>query len=364
MTILHRYILRQFISVLALCCSVFTLLFLVFDFFDRIDNIFPEKPSVLLVVQYFLYKTPLFFSQTLPMAVLAATLLSLGLLAKNSELTAMRACGAKISWLTRPIWISGIVLSLIALLFNETIVPYSTRRVKEIYNIDIRKKDKRGGYSQNDFWWRSGERFFSIGQFDSRTESLLDVSIFTINNDFQIIKRLDAAETLWQDPIARWKMKNIEEYSIDNTNREIDKKTNRVLPLPISEEPKDFYAVETEPLSMNFAQMKAFIDKQSKNGLNVSSYLSDLYDKIAFPFICFVVAIIVIPFALKPARTQGLAGSVLAGILIGFTYYAVHSFSLAMGRAEIWHPLLAAWMANIVMISVALVLNLGAEAPN
>jgi lipopolysaccharide export system permease protein len=58
-----------------------------------------------------------------------------------------------------------------------------------------------------------------------------------------------------------------------------------------------------------------------------------------------------------------MAFSSLAAIFVAFTYYAVDSFSISMGRAELLPPLLAAWMANILMGIVALVLNLGAEAP-
>jgi hypothetical protein len=58
-----------------------------------------------------------------------------------------------------------------------------------------------------------------------------------------------------------------------------------------------------------------------------------------------------------------MALSSLAAISVAFLYYAVDSFSISMGRAELLPPFLAAWSANIVMGIVAFVLNLGAEAP-
>jgi lipopolysaccharide export LptBFGC system permease protein LptF len=48
---------------------------------------------------------------------------------------------------------------------------------------------------------------------------------------------------------------------------------------------------------------------------------------------------------------------------VAFAYYAVDSFSISMGRAELLPPLLAAWSANIVMGIVAFILNAGSEAP-
>ena len=115
---------------------------------------------------------------------------------------------------------------------------------------------------------------------------------------------------------------------------------------------------------MSYRRLSKFIREQKANGLAVSSYYADLYEKIAFPCVSFIVVLVSLPFALKPARTGSMAGSFLAGLVIGFTYYAVHSFSVAMGRAEMYPALLAAWMANILLGVIGVILNLGAESPS
>lgn len=364
MKILHSYILRLFVKNLAICVGIIVLLFLVFDFFDRIDNILPENPKLFLVILYYLYKVPVILSQTFPIAVLASTMLTVALLSKNSELIAMRATGATVFWITKPILTACFLLSFGSLLLQELIVPSCLRRLKEIYNIDIMKKDKRGGYSQSDFWWRSDNYFFTANQFDSRSDSLLGFTQLEIDSHFNVTRRINADRAEWIDQHLGWSMKNVVDYKLKNGGQEISQNNNRVQPLPIRYTPRDFFSVEADPLSMSYFQMRDFIDKQKANGLDVSSYLADLYNKFSSPFICLIVSFVVLPFALKPARTGSMANSIMAGLTIGFTYYAVQSFSIAMGRAEIWPPLLAAWMANIVMGFVAIIFNLGAEAPH
>ena len=93
MKILTRYILSLTLKNLLLSLMVFTLLFLVIDFFEHFDNIVGEGASVISTAQYFLFKIPLTVSLMLPVAMLLATMLTLGLLSKNSEITAMRAAG-------------------------------------------------------------------------------------------------------------------------------------------------------------------------------------------------------------------------------------------------------------------------------
>ena len=369
MRILHRYVLSQLLKNLALTLSIFTLLFIVLDFFERIDNIMAEGASFILALQYFMLKIPLTISLMLPVAMLITTVLTFGLLAKNSELIAMRSSGLKLISIAQPALILGILVSLVNLLLSETIVPYAQRRSHEIYNIDIRKKDKRGGYSQEDFWWREKEKFYSIDTFDSRSNKIYNMSMFEISPEFKVARRTEAGSAQWLDPLLGWSMSNVRQYDFEDSTEnawrdtQLKLKTFSALPLPIKQQPEDFYDTKTDTQSMNYRQLRRFIREQGKNGIKVSGYLADLYSKFSFPFSCFIVVLAALPFSLKSARSGSLAVGFIASLAIGFSYYAVHSFSIALGRSELWPPILAAWMANILIGFVGVVLNLGAESP-
>lgn len=363
MKLLHRYILGQFLRTFGLCLAGFVFLFLVFDFMDRIDNIMGEDVSVWTVLQYFLFKIPQTLTLMLPIAGLVSTLLTFGILAKNSEITAMRSAGIRVLWLAKPVLIAGAVISLMCLLLNETLVPYSLQRVREIYNIDIKQKDLRGSYSGSNLWWRTGKEFYSVAFFDSRTKSFNDLVELSLDESFEVRERTDAKRTSWLNPELGWNMEDVTQYVFRDAQTPAMTYYRR-LPLPISEKPKDFFEFATDPETMNFAKLRKFIREQRANGLAVSGYLTDLHEKLAFPFINFIVVLVALPFSLKPARTGSMAGSFLAGLILGFTYYAVHSFSVALGRAELYPPLLAAWLANILLGVIGIILNLGAESPS
>lgn len=371
MKIIHRYVLSQTLRNLALGLLVFTALFMVIDFFDRFDNIVGDNASALEALQYYLYKIPLTLSLMLPVAMLLATMLTLGILSKNSEVTAMRAAGMRLLWIARPVILVGLGASLFSILLNETIVPWATRREKEVYNIDIRQKDKRGTYSQSDFWWREKNVLYSAGVFDSRTRSLQNLSRFRMTSDFKVAARTDAATVDWIDSTLRWNMKHIQQYDFtpllenpaDTSQKGPLVESIPSLPIDISQKPQDFYHAKTETSAMNFAQLRKFIKNQRSSGIPVSSYLADLYAKFSFPFVCLIVPLAVLPFSIRPARSGSMAGSFLAGLIMGFAYYVVHSFSISFGRAEIWHPFMAAWAANVLLALVATVLIAGTEAP-
>ena len=362
MSTIHRYITRELLRNLALCSMGLCFLFLMLDVFDRLDNLAQEDAGFGLTIKYFLYKVPPYFNMTLPVAMLVATMLTIGLLSKNSEITAMRASGLKVSWIARPVFIIGLALSLFSMLLAETVVPYCVRREREIYNIDIREKHKTGSYSQSDFWWRSGSDFFSVAMFDSRNDTLYNLSKLEIGSGFRINRRTDAGRTAWVKRGLGWTMYNVTQYLFPR-QRPIETNKMKSLALPISETPPDFYSAETKPASMSFMELRRFIKTQIATGVSTAGYFSDLYAKISFPFVVFISALVVLPFSLRSARSGSMSIGFMAGLVIGFTYYAVHSFSLALGRAEIWPAWLAAWMANIIMVTVGAVLNWGAESP-
>ena len=362
MKILHRYLLFQFLRNLGVFLFVSTLLFLIVEFFDRIDNIANENPPFWTIVHYFLFKIPLLVHVMLPVAVLVTTLFTIGLLSKHSEMTAMRSSGATLFWISRPILCAGLVISLLAIVFNETVIPYSARRVHEIYNIDIRKKHETGTYSKENVWWRSGRDFYSISAFDSRSNTMLDFSRLELNTDFKVTDRTNAHKVRWIDENLGWSMHQVVDFDLAPDNSVKSTSVKR-LTLPITEKPEYFYDVRLDAELMSFRALKKYMRKLANDGISTKNYISDLHAKLAFPFINFIVILVALPFALKPGRSGNLGASFIAGITIGFLYYVVHSFSFSLGRAELMNAILAAWMANILMGFVGVVLNWGAEAP-
>lgn len=361
MKILHRYILSQLVYNVLYSIMVFTFLFLTIDFIDRIDNVLEEGAGFLLITQYFLLKIPYFVTLVTPISMLIGTLFTVGLLSKNSELTAMRASGATVLWLMTPVLTFGIFMSFFSMCLEQVLVPHTQRRVREIYNIDIRKKDKRGGYSRNNFWWRQGNTFYSAGMFDSRSDTLHDLLILDFNKSHLLERRVDANHASFLTSALQWSMENV---IVRDFKDNVHPEQSLILadyPLLIERAPQEFYDAETDPYTMNFFALKEFITAQEANGIDTHEYLADLYNKLAFPFAAVIIPLVVLTFAMKPARSGSMASSIVASLFIGFSYYAIQSFFIALGRAELLPPLFAAWTTNIIFLFVGLTLLSGAE---
>lgn len=358
--VLHRYLLRQFVFSFLGCLFAFSSLFLVFDFFDRVRIFIREGSTVVQALSYLLFKLPLMVHLMTPIAVLLGVLMAVGRLSQLSEITAMRACGVSVFWIAKPLIGAGLVISVLMFLMGETIVPWSTEYVEQLYHVDIKKKVESGQFSRENFWYRADDKFYSISLYDSRSAALTDLSIFEMDPNFQVLRRIDAPEAEWVSPRIGWSMRDPVEIGFLKNGR-IRMEKFRRLPLVIRERPSDFYNMQLSPESMSYTALGTYIEKLQDEGVPVTKYLVDRAAKISFPLVNVLVVILALPFALIPARSGTLTRSFVAGASVGFAYYVVHGVSLSLGSAELLPVIPAAWAANIVFLCIGTYLMAGAE---
>ena len=140
MTILFRYILREYAKIFLMCFSGLMTIYLVIDFFEKVRRFLKFDANMVDVLAYFALKTPAISFQITPLAILMATLLTLGLLARNNEITAMRSCGISLTWIASPFLIFASFVSLILLSFSSTVIPLASEKAEQIRLVRIEKK--------------------------------------------------------------------------------------------------------------------------------------------------------------------------------------------------------------------------------
>ena len=337
-----------------------TALFLVVDLFERMRIFVDEGASVGQAAAYMIFKIPFILQMLLPIAVLVATLISIGRLSQNSEITAMRAGGASVWWLAQPLLGAGLALSLLSFIASETWVPWATDHSEEIYHFDIRKKDEKGTYSRSNYWYRKGEHFFNIGYYDSREKKIAGLSLFEMNETFTLRRRIDASQVVWKGREVGWTMLDVSETAVAQDGA-VNSTHYNSLPLVIDETPADFYQMDRTPESMTYRELSRYAEKMAEEGVPITDYLVSLAAKISFPFVNLIAVLIAFPFALTPARSGNMTLSFVAGVSIGFGYYLVHAVSLSLGSAELLPIAASAWAANFLLGSLGAYLLLGAE---
>jgi len=141
MRILDRYISSRFLSNLSFALVAFALIFVVVDMVENLDSFLDRHVPWGIILKYYLLYLPYIITMSLPVAVLLASLFSMGTLAKHNELVAMKAAGTSLYRILLPMVILGVVVSLADIFLGEVAAPVANRRKREIRLDYIEKHD-------------------------------------------------------------------------------------------------------------------------------------------------------------------------------------------------------------------------------
>jgi len=356
-TVVNRYLARQFLSLLLPILASFVLLYIIIDLFDRLDILLRHDASFSAAIRYFLFKIPLMLTQITPPAVITAALLTYGLMGRRNEIIALRSGGVSLMQTAAPVLVLSCAISVAALVWNETVVPYASRKFQYVNNIEIRKRALRGVLSERAIWYHGGDGFYHIDYVDRAQQAVFDVTIYRLDSAFHLRSVVHVPRADWRD--GRWQATDAVEYPM--TDGTVSGNPVPADGLRIGETLDDFLEVQREPEELSFAALRERIDDLSRKGIDASHYLVDLYLKLALPFASLVLTAVAVPIAGRLRRHPSIAAIVGLGTGIGFGYWVVLGLSTSLGQTGALPPLVAAWAANGVYLLVGAALFLSSE---
>jgi lipopolysaccharide export system permease protein len=353
-----RYLVREFLALFVPIVLAFIIVYLIVDFFDRLDVLLKNHATPTAAMRYFLFKIPLIVTQILPPAVLAAMLLSLGMLSRHNEITALRASGVSLLQTATPLLVLAAVLSCGVLVWNETIVPYCTREYQYVNNIEIRKRPQRAILSDRDIWYHGADGFYNIEHIDPRRNTLYGVTLYRTDPSFALRSIVETPAVQWTG--SGWESAGAVERTI-GADGEISTTPLPPQQLLMHETLDDFLAVHRDPEELNYLALRQRIKDLSRKGIDASAYLVDLNLKLAVPFTTLVLACVAVPLAGRVQRHPSLAAIVGTGLATGFSYWVILALSNSLGQSGVLPPLVSAWTANGIFLLVAGALFLSSE---
>src|SRR3989441_92471 len=131
-TLLDLYVSREYLRVFVLSFVSLVGLFYISTFIDLADKLFRGTATSRMLLRYFYWQTPQYVYYIIPLAALVATLVTMGLLTKNSELIVMRACGISLYRSALPILVFAVVFSGVLFMLEEHVLANSNRQAQRL----------------------------------------------------------------------------------------------------------------------------------------------------------------------------------------------------------------------------------------
>ncbi|MCP3178066.1 MAG: LPS export ABC transporter permease LptG [Desulfuromonadales bacterium] len=347
MTILNRYILSIYIRIFFLASATFVGIYLLVDFFEKVDNFIEHGASASQYLLYFGNKIPLIISQVTPLAVLMAVFMTVGSLTRTNELTAMKSCGLSLLRMTWPLLLASLLTAMAILAINEYLLPLSVKTTNTIYEEEVRGR-KSIVFKRDRLWFREGADIVNISLVEPENQTITGLTIYHVDEQFRLTRRTDAASGDYTADRG-WAFQQVTHREFDPRSGEMfDEKKLAQAVLPLSKTPEDFRESEPDLETLNFRQLSALVSKMESEGHSPIRYKVDMHSRLATPFANVIMAVLGIPFALQRGRQTNVATGVALSIVIGFAYYVIMAAMQAFGYSGVAPPAVAAWSAHVL----------------
>jgi lipopolysaccharide export system permease protein len=355
--VIGKHVAVEFLRAFALTVLAFLAIYVLADFFDRFDNFLRNDARAGSIIRLFLYRIPLIVTQVTPVAVLAGGLVGLGLLARQNEFVAMRACGVSIWQILLPLSLVAVVISVLVFAWNETVVPASARRWHQIWNEEIKGKQASTVFTGREIWYHGGAGFYDVDRVAPRRAQLIGLTVYQLGSDFRPVRVIHADTATWNG--SGW------DFDGSRTLEFGDAGAREVPGMPegftLPETLDDFSVVTVEPEEFSYSMLREQIASLQSKGVDASESWVDLHLKIALPIASLVLMLVAVPLAARGTRVSSLPAAVGLGFMIGFSYFIVLAFARALGQSGAMPPLLAAWVSNGIFVLIGAYHLLGSD---
>jgi len=180
--ILSRYILRQHLPPLGFALAALTCAMLVNQVAKQFGNLVGKGLPWGVIFEVFVLTIPFIVAMTLPMAVLVAVLYAFSHLAADNEVTAMKASGVSVGRLLAPVLGGAALVGVVALAWNDQLLPRSNHRLRTLL-VDIQRKKPTFQLKEqviNEVV--PGQFFLRAARIDPASNKLKDVTIYDLED--------------------------------------------------------------------------------------------------------------------------------------------------------------------------------------
>jgi lipopolysaccharide export system permease protein len=342
---LDRYIARNVMGGTLLALLVLTGLDTLFAFIGEIESIDHDYGLVQAVVHTAL-TVPRRAYELFPTCVLLGSLLSLGTLAANSELTAMRAAGVSVARIVRSVLRAGLVMLVAVVLVGELVAPASEQRAQTLRAMAHAEQMhlRAGG-----LWAKDGQRFLNVGVVmpDLR---LLDLRIYELDDARRLARMHQVASARYER--NAWILSDIQRSHITEEGVQSEHVTEERWPRLLA--PELFTVLAVEPRQMSAVTLAHYVDYLRDNRLDSAQYELAFWLRFSTPLSSLVMLLLAIPFVFGSLRTGSAGQRLFIGLLIGVGFHLLNRTLNHMGIVYGLPPLLSASLPLLIFFGIAL----------
>jgi lipopolysaccharide export system permease protein len=298
--------------------------------------------------RYVSLRLPLLISRFLPFSVLLGTLIAFVGLNQHSEVVAMKAAGLSAHQILAPLVVASIVVAAGLFAFNEAVVVKSARVVNAWSDNDYKPIPPESGVVSN-VWVLKNEDFIRAGLVSGRAPKLVAQNVSIYDREGIVLQRVIEAKRAVPRPGSNdWLLQDVRIY-------EANMSLVRHLPQMIGMAgvtPEQLTLAKVDPTELDYWTLKRRTAELEAAGRPADEARAGLAHKISGPLSTLLMPILAAVAAFGLARSGQVLLRACLGMALGFAYFVADNFSLAMGNAGAYPPIIAAWAPFLLFLLI------------
>ena len=358
---LDRYIIAKFIGTYIFSIILIISISIVFDVNENLAKFSTyNAPLKAIVFDYYANFVPYFANLFSPLFVFIAVIFFTSKLAGNSEIIAMLAAGVSFKRLLRPYMISAALIAAVNFYLGGYVIPKGNQ-VKMDFEAKYKNKERNLSASNVQLMVQPGVIAY-LQQYDDVTKTGYGFSLDKFENK-KLVSHMTASVIRYDsisDSRYHWKAQSYKIRTLKGLREEIE--SGAVIDTLIQMEPMDLVFSKGQQETLTSTELSDYISKQVERGsVNVVQYEVEYHKRIATSFASFILTMIGV--SLSSRKRKGGMGMYLGiGLALSFGYILLQTISATFAINADTPALLAAWIPNLLYVSIAYFCS--SQAPN
>jgi LPS export ABC transporter permease LptG/LPS export ABC transporter permease LptF len=349
--ILDSYVLSNFLFYFAVTLFCLVTMSQVYIFFDLLGDVVKNHVPMSHVITYHVYLTPSLIYSTLPIAVLVSILATFGVMTKNNEVTAFKACGISVRRLGVPVLLMSGALSASLFAFDYSYIPQANQIQDAILN-EIKGRPVQTYLHPERKWIIHDHRVFYFKYFDPSEKLMVEPYVWEIDpKTFHVVREISANRARWQQNINAWVWEQGQARNLCGVDECTVQDFTATTFSEVTETPDDFLKEVKQDKQMNYSELRKYITELQETGFDTVKLHVQYYKKFAVPVFALIMAMISIPFGFLVGNRGAMTG-IGVGMAVAMTYLATGLLFDQFGNVNLLPPVVAAWAPD-ALFSVA-----------
>ncbi|MEF8792957.1 LPS export ABC transporter permease LptG [Thiohalorhabdus sp.] len=346
MTTVDRFLLRGFLAKTGLMLFLLAGIYLLSEALQYSRRLGQEGFDLLLLLQYLALSTPGILAEMAPFGVLLGTLVLLGELARNAELTALRAGGISLARIARPLLLGGAIASALTFAVEDRVAGRLELVGERLLNERVGDGGSGRWLGRGGIWLRDGPHVVSASRVSRTGDNLSGVTIYRLDDQGLVNQVLTGGSLAFRQGV--WRLTKGTQVGIAALNGREQSEAE----IPLRARPEVIADLGSSPERMGFVKLWGYVDQLRRQGQPTDYLAFTLWQKVTLPLACVVMVLVAAPFVSLTPRSENRVARLLGGIGLGMLFHASNVLVEQLSVAGGLPPGVAAWLPLVVFTAL------------